>query len=89
LISSSKFSNNSGSSENILKGINYNDIYVKNLNTGKLVQITKNLSKNTLTINMSKSRLHNDKYIIFIPKDAFKDLAGNMTAAYTIKFKTG
>ena len=30
-------------SENILKGINYNDIYVKNVNTGKLVQITKNI----------------------------------------------
>ena len=76
-------------SENILKGINYNNIYVKNVNTGKLVQITKTLSKNTLTIKMIKSRLHNDKYIIYIPKDAFKDLAGNLTAAYTIKFKTG
>ncbi len=76
-------------SENILKGINYNDIYVKNVNTGKLVQITKILSKNTLTIKMTKSRLHNNKYIIYIPKDAFKDLAGNLTAAYTIKFKTG
>ena len=76
-------------SENILKGINYNNIYVKNVNTGKLVQITKTLSKNTLTIKMTKSRLHNDKYIIYIPKDAFKDLAGNQTVAYTIKFKTG
>ena len=75
--------------ENILKGINYNNIYVKNLNTGKLVHITKTLSKNTLTIKMTKSRLHNDKYIIYIPKDAFKDLAGNLTATYTIRFKTG
>jgi predicted outer membrane repeat protein len=75
-------------SENILKGTNYNNIYVKNVNTGKLVQITKTISKNTLTINMTKSRLHNDKYIIYIPKDAFKDQAGNQTAAYTTKFKT-
>ena len=76
-------------SENILKGINYNDIYIKNVNTGKLVQITKTISKNTLTIKMIKSRLHNNKYIIYIPKDSFKDLAGNLTASYTIKFKTG
>ena len=76
-------------SENILKGTNYNNIYIKNLNTGKLVQITKTISKNILTIKMTKSRLHNDKYIIYIPKDAFKDLAGNLTAANSIKFKTG
>ncbi|WP_424715157.1 chitobiase/beta-hexosaminidase C-terminal domain-containing protein [Methanobacterium sp.] len=76
-------------SENIIKAINYNNIYVKNVNTGKLVQITKTLSKNKLTIKMTKSRLHNDKYIIYIPKDAFKDLGGNQTVAYTIKFKTG
>jgi hypothetical protein len=76
-------------SENILKGITYNNIYVKNVKTGKLVQITKTISKNTLIIKTTKSRLHNDKYIINIPKSAFKDLAGNLTAAYTIKFKTG
>ena len=76
-------------SENILKGVTYNDIYIKNTNTGKLVQITKIMSKNTLTIKTTKSRLHNDNYIIYIPKDAFKDLAGNQTVPYTIKFKTG
>ena len=75
--------------ETILKGINYNNIYVKNVNTGKLVQITKTLSSDTLTIKMTKSRLHNDTYIIYIPKGAFKDQAGNLNAAYTIKFKTG
>ena len=75
-------------SETILKGINYNNIYVKNVNTGKLVQITKTLSSNTLTIKMTKSRLHNSTYIIYIPKGAFKDQAGNLIAAYTIKFKT-
>ena len=76
-------------SENILKGINYNDIYVKNLKTGKLVHITKTLSKNTLIISMTKTRLHNDKYIIYIPKNAFKDQAGNIITTYTIPFKTG
>lgn len=76
-------------SENILKGNNYNNIYIKNLSTGKLVAITKTLSKNTVTIKMIRSRLHNDKYIIYIPKDAFKDLVGNLTTASTIKFKTG
>ena len=37
---------------------------------------------------MTKSRLYHDKYIIYIPKDAFKDHAGNLTAEYTIPFKT-
>ena len=74
--------------ENIIKGINYNNIYVKNLNTGKIVHITKSLSNNTLTIKMTKSRLYNNKYIIYIPKSAFKDKAGNTTTAYTIPFKT-
>jgi hypothetical protein len=75
--------------ENIFEGINYNNIYVKNVNTGKLIQITKTLSKNTLTIKTTKSRLHYDKYIIYIPKSAFKDLAGNLMATYTIPFLTG
>ena len=75
--------------KNILSGINYNNIYVKNLNTGKLVQITKSISKNILTIKMTKSRLNNDKYIIYIPKYAFKDQNGNLIAEYTIPFKTG
>jgi hypothetical protein len=38
---------------------------------------------------MTKNRLHNNTYIIYIPKDAFKDQAENLIAAYTIKFKTG
>lgn len=74
--------------ENIQKGINYNNIYIKNLNTGKQVHINKSISKNTLTIKMTKSRLYHDKYIIYIPKNAFKDQSGNLTAAYTIPFKT-
>lgn len=76
-------------SENIIKGSNYNNIYVKNLNTGNIVAISKTLSKNTLTIQMTKSRLHNDTYIVFIPKDSFKDQAGNLTAGYSFRFKTG
>ncbi len=76
-------------SENILKGNTYNNIYIKNVQTGKVVAITKTISKNTLTIKMTKNRLHNDTYIIYIPKDAFKDQAGNLTAAYSFRFKTG
>ena len=77
-------------SEIIVKGISYNDIYVKNINTRKLVQITKTTSKNILTIKMTESRLQNDKYIIYIPKDAFKDQTRNyLTSAHTIPFKTG
>ena len=75
-------------SETILLGNNYNNIYVKNLNTGKKVHITKNQTKNTVTIKQTKSRLHQDIYLIYIPQGAFKDKAGNPTAAYQYKFKT-
>ena len=76
-------------SENVFAGINYNDIYIKNVNTGKIVAITKTISKNTLTINLTTKLLQNNKYIIYIPTSAFKDQAGNLIATYTIPFKTG
>ncbi len=75
-------------SENILTGSNYNNIYIKNLNTGKMVYITKNLTKNIFTIKQIKSRLHHDTYFIYLPKGAFKDQAGNPSEAYQYKFTT-
>ena len=63
--------------ENILAGVNYSKIYVKNLNTGKVVGITKTISGNTLTIKQSLSRLANDTYEVVIPYAAVKDSNGN------------
>ncbi|MGP8188308.1 MAG: DUF3344 domain-containing protein [Methanobacterium sp.] len=75
--------------ENIQTGTNYNKIYVKNLNTGKIVSITTSISGNTLTIKQTFSRLYNDTYQVYIAVDAVKDNAGNdLMAAYTFKFKT-
>ena len=77
-------------SENIVAGTNYSKIYVKNLTTGKISAISKTISGNTLTIQMTKSRLHGNTYQVYIPAGAIKDKYGNITTtAYTFKFKTG
>ena len=74
--------------ENILAGVNYSKIYVKNLSTGKVVGIIKTISGNTLTIKQSHSRLANNTYEIVIPSAAVKDSKGNkLLANYIFKFK--
>ena len=76
-------------SENITVGINYSKIYIKNLTTGVIVGITKTISGNTLTIQMTSSRLRLDTYQVYIPAGAIKDTAGNnLATTYTFKFKT-
>ena len=76
-------------SENIDAGINYSKIYIKNLTTGVIVSISKIISGNTLTIQMTKSRLHLNTYQVYIPAGAITDKAGNnLTTTYTFKFKT-
>ena len=76
-------------SENILAGINYSKIYIKNISTGKIVAITKSISGNTLTLKMTSNRVHNNTYQIYIPAGAVKDKAGNNLAGlYTFKFQT-
>jgi hypothetical protein len=75
-------------SENIATGINYSKIYVKNLNTGKIVSMTKNLSLNTLIIKMS-SRSHNTSYVVCLPSSSIKDKAGNnLNTTFNFKFRT-
>ena len=74
--------------ENILAGVNYSKIYVKNMNTGKVVAITKKISGSTLTIKQSLSRLANDTYEVVIPSAAVKDInKNNLLANYIFKFK--
>ena len=75
--------------ENIISGINFSKIYIKNLSTGKIVPITKTISLNTLIIKQTLKRLHNDIYEVYIRAAAIKDQAGNNLAAnYMFKFKT-
>ncbi|MGL4669316.1 MAG: chitobiase/beta-hexosaminidase C-terminal domain-containing protein [Methanobacteriaceae archaeon] len=65
--------------EKVVKGSGWNNIYVKNLKTGKKIKITsKTLSKDgkTLTIKTS-SRATNVKYDVVVPANAVKDLATN------------
>ncbi|WP_048189710.1 Ig-like domain-containing protein [Methanobacterium sp. SMA-27] len=75
-------------SENIAAGINYSKIYVKNLNTGKIISTTKILSFNTLIIKMS-SRSHNTTYVVYLPSNSIKDKSGNnLNISFNFKFKT-
>lgn len=77
-------------SENIKTSTYWPKIYVKNLKTGKIVQITKIIRGNMLYIKMSSRRYAYNWYQVYIPKAAVKDYAGNNLASYcTFKFKTG
>ena len=76
-------------SKNILAGVNYSQIYVKNLKTGKKVSITKSISGNKLTIKTTSNRAHKTTYQVYIPASALKDSAGNNAAKYSFTFKTG
>ena len=75
--------------ENITAGVNYSKIYVKNLNTGNIITITKTISLNTLTIKQSLNRLCNNTYQVYIPSGAVTDKYGdNLATTYTFKFST-
>ncbi|WP_158304902.1 pseudomurein-binding repeat-containing protein [Methanobacterium lacus] len=77
-------------SENIKTSSNWSNIYIKNLNTGKKVGISKSIKNNTLNIKMVSKRFAYNNYQIYIPGGALKDNAGNNLAKTTIiKFKTG
>ena len=75
--------------EKISKGTHFSKIYIKNLSTGKIAKSTvTSISGNVLTLKMTKSRLSQDTYQVYIPTNAIKDTAGNKNAKYTLKFKT-
>lgn len=74
--------------EKIFKASQYNNIQIKNKNTGKLVSIAKSVSGNKLTLKMVRSRLSLNNYQIYIPTGAFKDQAGNKNSKYISNFKT-
>lgn len=76
-------------SEFIVPGVNYSKIYVKNLNTGKVVPITKTISLHLLTIEQSGNRTTKDVYEVCIPAMAIKDYYGNnQPNEYIFKFQT-
>ena len=77
-------------SENIKASYNWPKIYVKNLNTGRIVSISKSISGNKLYIKMNAKRYAYTWYRVYIPKAAVKDYSSNKLATYyTFKFKTG
>ena len=76
-------------SNNILAGVNYSGIYIKNLNTGSNVTIaSKTIANNILTIKTNKL-VNNNTYQVYIPVSAVKDSVGNnLNTAYTFTFTT-
>jgi len=77
-------------SENFKTSTNWSKIYIKNLRTGKIVGITKSISRNILNIKMTAKRSSYTTYQVYIPAGALKDLAGNnLSKGYTFKFRTG
>ena len=76
--------------ENITKGANFSDIYIKNLSTGNIVSLaSETINGSTLTITTTYNHLSNDTYQIFIPVNAVKDQAGNnLQSTYTFKLIT-
>lgn len=76
-------------SENIKTGINWSKIVIKD-KYGRIVNISKWISGNTLYLKTSTKRSSNSYYTVYIPSSAISDLAGNgLTPGYVIKFKTG
>ncbi len=76
-------------SKNVLASVNYSQIYVKNLKTGKKVSITKSISGNKLIIRTSSSRSHKTNYQVYIPASALKGSNGSNVSKYSFTFKTG
>lgn len=76
-------------SEAILAGTNYGNITVKN-SSGTVVEVTKTLSGDTLTINPNSNLIGNKKYTVTIPAGAVKDSGGvALVSQYTFSFTTG
>lgn len=76
-------------SENIWSSTNFSGIYIKNLNTGKKVGLTKSISGKTLTLKMTANRIMNNLYQVYIPASAVRDIASNkLKASYTFQFRT-
>ncbi len=75
-------------SENIKTSTTWSKIYVKDLNTGKIITINKIITGSTLTIKTG-TKTANHWYQIYIPAASVKDNAGNNNSIVTFKYKTG
>jgi PKD repeat protein len=75
-------------SENILKGVNWSMISVKNLNTGKKLTISsKSIKNNTLYIQ-TKTRSYQSWYQVYLATGSVKDAAGNKLKLGFLYFRT-
>ena len=63
-------------------------IYLKNLNTGTYVPITKTISSNVLTLTPTSNLTKGTQYSIILNAGSITDLAGNPLNSYSCKFTT-
>ncbi|UTB33475.1 MAG: chitobiase/beta-hexosaminidase C-terminal domain-containing protein [Methanobacterium sp. ERen5] len=75
-------------SENILKGVNWSMISVKNLNTGKKLAISSKLIKNNTLYIQTKTRSHQSWYQVYLATGSVKDAAGNKLKVAFLYFRT-
>ncbi|NYB28166.1 MAG: chitobiase/beta-hexosaminidase C-terminal domain-containing protein [Methanobacteriaceae archaeon] len=68
-------------SENIVKGINFNHIRLKNPIIPKMVDITLSIQETTLIIKI-RSSLYKNTYQLYVTTTAVKDLAGNIITKF-------
>jgi parallel beta-helix repeat protein len=68
-------------SENIVKGINFNHIRLKNRIIPKMVDITLSIQETTLIIKIRGS-LYKNTYQLYVTTTAVKDLAGNIITKF-------
>lgn len=75
-------------SEDVQQGANYNNIKLEDAN-GNLIEVTKSISGNVLTINPMSDFAYGVNYEVYIPTKAVEDLNGNALADnYAFNFTT-
>ena len=73
--------------ENIKPGINFGQIKIKNLNTGRYVSVSKTINGNMLTIKNLKTKA--TWYTLILPEGSVVDKAGNkLKQNYLLEFRT-
>lgn len=75
-------------SENVFKGFSWSMISLKNLNTGKKLEITSKWIKNNILYIQTKTRSYQSWYQVCLPTGSIKDSAGNKLKIAFLYFRT-
>jgi len=75
-------------SENVIKGVNWSMISVKNMKTGKKLAISSKWIKNNTLYIQTKTRSYQSWYQVYLPTGSVKDAAGNKLKINFLYFRT-